>query len=63
MGDSGFTGLRSVVCPMLPRVSDERALAIGFKEFREFPALLNAEARTNPDVLQSTGIVKEAQEQ
>jgi hypothetical protein len=48
---------------MLPRVSDERALAIGFKEFREFPALLNAEARTNPDVLQSTGIVKQAEEQ
>jgi hypothetical protein len=63
MSNFGFTGLASVFRPVLPRVSDERALAIGFKEFREFPALLNAEARTNPDVLQSTGIVKEAQEQ
>ena len=63
MGDFAFTGLASVFRPLLPWVTDKRILAIRVKEFREFPALLNAKARANPDVLQSTGVVKQAQEQ
>jgi hypothetical protein len=31
------------------------------EKFCQFPAFLNAEARANPDMLQSTGIVEQAQ--
>src|SRR4029077_12343606 len=63
IGNFGFTGLASVFRPVLPWVSGERILAVRVKKYRKFPALLDAKARTNPDVLQSTGVVKQAEEQ
>ena len=63
MGNFGFTGLASVFRPVLPWVSGERILAVRVKKYRKFPALLDAKARTNPDVLQNTSVVKQAEEQ
>jgi hypothetical protein len=56
-------GLASVFRPVLPWVGGERVPSVRVKKFRKFPALLDAKARTNPDVLQSTGVVKQAEEQ
>src|SRR5262249_13347332 len=61
--NSGFIGLGSVFRPGFPGVSDERVLAVRLEEFREFAALLCAEACTHADMLQRPSIVVEAQQQ
>ena len=59
MGDVAFTGLASVLRPVLPWVSGDRVPSVKVKKFRKFPARLDTETRTNPDVLQSAGLVKQ----
>jgi hypothetical protein len=53
----------SMLGPRLPRMTGERVFTVRLEEFCEFLAFPGAEARTNSDVLQSAGIVKEAQQQ
>src|SRR5437660_8613562 len=58
-----FIGRTFLVRPRFPRMRIERVFAVRLEEFCQFPALLSAKAGTNPDVLQSTGIIKETQQQ
>ena len=51
------------VRPMLPWMRGERIRTIRLEEIGELASLLHAEARTNPDVLQSSGIVEESEQQ
>src|SRR5262249_1213442 len=60
---SSFAGLASVFCPRFPWVCDQRVFAIRLQEFGKFAALLRAEARANPNLLQSSRIVEEAEHQ
>src|SRR5262249_32583751 len=60
---SGFSRLSSVFRPGFPRMSDECVFTIGLQKFCEFEALRRTKARTNSNVLQSTGIVVKAQQQ
>lgn len=60
--DTFIAGI-SMICPLFPRVTGKRVSTIGFEEFCKFLALFGAETRTNPDMLQCPGIVKEAQQQ
>ena len=58
-----FIGRTFFIRPRLPRVSIERVFTVGVQKFCQFPALLGAKAGTNPNVLQRTSIVKEAEQQ
>ena len=53
----GFLGRAFRVCPILPRMRKERVLAIRVEDFCKLLSLLGAEARANPNMLQSTGVV------
>jgi hypothetical protein len=44
-------------------VTGKRIFTVRPEEFCEFLALLGAEARTNPDMLQRTGLIEKAQQQ
>src|SRR5262249_37698157 len=59
----GFTARRSMLSPILPRVSGQRILAVWSEEFYQLAALLFREARANSNMLQRAGVVKKAEQE
>ena len=54
---------KSMLGPILPRVSGERVLAVWSEEFYKLASLLFREARADADMLQRTGVVVEAEQE
>src|SRR5580704_12970159 len=60
---AGFTACGFRAGPTLPRVINERILSIGIEEFCQLTPFLRSETCANTNVLQRTGIIKEAKQQ
>src|SRR5437763_3124544 len=58
-----FGGLESMLRPELPRMIHEGVSAIWREIIDQFSALLLCEARANPDMLQVTRVVEQAEKQ